>query len=47
MPNGEYVYANDLNNVLKKKHAAKAYKSMVSYRHIMIPSRMTNLKYVD
>ncbi|KAK4587568.1 hypothetical protein RGQ29_018827 [Quercus rubra] len=31
MPNGEYVYANDLNNVLKKKHAAKAYKSMVFY----------------
>ncbi|XP_030972991.1 vacuolar-processing enzyme-like [Quercus lobata] len=31
MPNGEYAYANDLNNVLKKKHAAKAYKSMVFY----------------
>ncbi|KAK7841121.1 vacuolar-processing enzyme [Quercus suber] len=31
MPTGEYAYANDLNNVLKKKHAAKAYKSMVFY----------------
>ncbi|XP_059458038.1 vacuolar-processing enzyme-like [Corylus avellana] len=31
MPNGEYVYAKDLINVLKKKHAAKTYKSMVIY----------------
>ncbi|XP_030975600.1 vacuolar-processing enzyme-like isoform X1 [Quercus lobata] len=31
MPNGEYIYAKDLNNVLNKKHAAKSYKSMVFY----------------
>ncbi|KAL2320214.1 hypothetical protein Fmac_029183 [Flemingia macrophylla] len=31
MPAGEFVAANDLVNVLKKKHAAKSYKKMVIY----------------
>ncbi|KAM3702019.1 hypothetical protein ACB098_05G218900 [Castanea mollissima] len=31
MPNGEFVFADDLNDVLKRKHAAKGYKSMVFY----------------
>uniref|UniRef100_A0A2N9H3Q5 Legumain prodomain domain-containing protein n=1 Tax=Fagus sylvatica TaxID=28930 RepID=A0A2N9H3Q5_FAGSY len=31
MASGGYVYAKDLIDVLKKKHAAKAYKSMVFY----------------
>uniref|UniRef100_A0A2N9H3Q4 Legumain prodomain domain-containing protein n=1 Tax=Fagus sylvatica TaxID=28930 RepID=A0A2N9H3Q4_FAGSY len=31
MASGNYVYAKDLIDVLKKKHAAKAYKSMVFY----------------
>ena len=46
MPTGEYIYAKDLNNVLKKKHAAKSYKSMVSYQLIVIPSKMINLQYL-
>lgn len=35
MPTGTYVYAKDLNDVLKKKHAAKAYKSMVIQKHLI------------
>ncbi|KAG6469471.1 hypothetical protein ZIOFF_074188 [Zingiber officinale] len=31
MPTSPDLYANDLNDVLKKKHAAKSYKSMVIY----------------
>ena len=31
MPEGESVYANDFIDVLKKKHAANAYKRMVSF----------------
>ncbi|GFP88089.1 vacuolar-processing enzyme [Phtheirospermum japonicum] len=31
MPVGEYITANDLNNVLKKKHASGTYKSLVFY----------------
>lgn len=30
MPNPPYLYANDLNDVLKKKHASGTYKSLVS-----------------
>ncbi|XP_022148051.1 vacuolar-processing enzyme gamma-isozyme-like isoform X2 [Momordica charantia] len=31
MPEGDYVYAKDLMEVLKQKHEAKSYKSMVIY----------------
>ncbi|KAB1218233.1 Vacuolar-processing enzyme [Morella rubra] len=31
MPSGDFVYAKDLIDVLKRKHEAKAYKSMVFY----------------
>lgn len=31
MPTNPYLYADDLNDVLKKKHAAGAYKSLVFY----------------
>jgi legumain len=31
MPVGPYLYADDLNNALKKKHAAGTYKSLVFY----------------
>ncbi|RYR06050.1 hypothetical protein Ahy_B06g085854 isoform A [Arachis hypogaea] len=31
MPVGPYLYANDLNEVLKKKHASGGYKSLVFY----------------
>ncbi|GFP80184.1 vacuolar-processing enzyme gamma-isozyme [Phtheirospermum japonicum] len=31
MPVGEFITANDLNNVLKKKHASGTYKSLVFY----------------
>ncbi|VVA33206.1 PREDICTED: vacuolar-processing enzyme [Prunus dulcis] len=31
MPEGDYVYANDLVDVLKQKHEAKSYKDMVFY----------------
>lgn len=31
MPAGPYLYANDLNDVLKKKHASGTYKSLVFY----------------
>ncbi|KAL3650766.1 hypothetical protein CASFOL_007169 [Castilleja foliolosa] len=31
MPAGPYIYADDLNNVLKKKHASGTYKSLVFY----------------
>ncbi|XLU21381.1 hypothetical protein S245_057447, partial [Arachis hypogaea] len=31
MPVGPYLYANDLNDVLKKKHASGGYKSLVFY----------------
>ncbi|OVA08482.1 Peptidase C13 [Macleaya cordata] len=31
MPSGEYLYANDLNDVLKKKHSLGTYKSLVFY----------------
>lgn len=31
MPSDEYVFANDLIDVLKKKHATNTYKSMVIY----------------
>ncbi|CAN6586163.1 unnamed protein product [Malus baccata var. baccata] len=31
MPEGDYVYANDLVDVLKQKHEAKGYKKMVFY----------------
>jgi hypothetical protein len=30
MPVGPYLYASDLNEVLKKKHASGGYKSLVS-----------------
>lgn len=30
MPTSPYLYADDLNDVLKKKHASGTYKSMVS-----------------
>lgn len=29
MPTSPYLYADDLNDVLKKKHASGTYKSMV------------------
>lgn len=29
MPEGDYVYANDLVDVLKQKHEANSYKDMV------------------
>ncbi|KAL6272248.1 hypothetical protein ACE6H2_022940 [Prunus campanulata] len=32
MPEGDYVYANDLVDVLKQKHEAKSYKNMVRKR---------------
>ncbi|XP_022987711.1 vacuolar-processing enzyme gamma-isozyme-like [Cucurbita maxima] len=31
MPMGDYIYSNDLMDVLKRKHEAKSYKSMVIY----------------
>lgn len=31
MPSGPFLYANDLIDVLKKKHASGTYKSMVDY----------------
>lgn len=31
MPVGPYLYASDLNEVLKKKHASGTYKSLVSH----------------
>lgn len=31
MPVGPYLYASDLNEVLKKKHASGSYKSLVSH----------------
>lgn len=31
MPVGDFVMANDFVDVLKKKHAAKSYKKMVSF----------------
>ncbi|EPS65165.1 vacuolar processing enzyme-1b, partial [Genlisea aurea] len=31
MPSGPYIYADDLNDVLKKKHASGTYKSLVFY----------------
>lgn len=31
MPAGPYIYADDLIEVLKKKHASGTYKSLVSY----------------
>lgn len=31
MPSGPYLYANDLNDVLKKKHASGTYKSLVCF----------------
>ncbi|GFQ05015.1 vacuolar-processing enzyme gamma-isozyme [Phtheirospermum japonicum] len=30
MPNVPYIFANDLNNVLKKKHVSETYKSLVN-----------------
>jgi len=33
MPNGGLLYANDFVDALKKKHAAKSYKKMVSSMH--------------
>lgn len=37
MPTSPYLYADDLNDVLKKKHASGTYKSMVSrLRFLMI-----------
>lgn len=30
MPAGPYIYANDLNDVLKKKHASGTYKNLVT-----------------
>lgn len=32
MPSGPFMYAKDLIDVLKKKHASGTYKSMVSYQ---------------
>ncbi|GFP84946.1 vacuolar-processing enzyme, partial [Phtheirospermum japonicum] len=32
MPVGEFIMMNDLNNVLKKKHASGTYKSLVNDR---------------
>lgn len=31
MPTYPYLYANDLNEVLKQKHASGTYKSLVSF----------------
>lgn len=36
MPAGPYIYASDLNEVLKKKHASGTYKSLVSSLVIII-----------
>lgn len=36
MPEGDYIYSKDLIDVLKKKHEAKSYKSMVLKFHIYI-----------
>lgn len=34
MPTSPYLYANDLNDVLKKKHASGTYKSLVNNNKI-------------
>ncbi|GFP99039.1 vacuolar-processing enzyme [Phtheirospermum japonicum] len=44
MPVGEFIMMNDLNNVLKKKHASGTYKSLVStLKHVKTGSMFEGL----
>ena len=36
MPSGDPLYANDFNEVLKKKHSSGTYKEMVNSCHHLI-----------
>lgn len=47
MPTNPYMYAGDLVDVLKKKHASGTYKSMVNYLLLSSSCRFCDVMFID